>query len=479
MTTKIPVGFVFNKALYGSESFYIHEADWDGNCIQTVTNSMTIRCPIELFAMKDIPAFKVEDFMLSPKNHLARIEFEPKKVIASGGLNRFHHFSSDWKTIDKRYKKDELFGKRLRNHKHFKKNIPDSILRIENTLSRAKAVYYLIQSHYDWNGYFYSYGSTLEDVYDKKQGSAAEINVSLINALQVAGLDAKLMMISTRENGLPTTLHPIFTKFNYTVVHLQIDDKVYLLDATEKEAPFGLLPFYALNVQGRVMDFKKKSSWQPLTPYTNNVYYSKSTFVVQPDGSFKGKSNYSSSGYIALERRKNLKKLGETEYIQEVADNIKDAGTVTNHIITKTTDVESPYEEEYQFTFNPEAHNSKLFLKSFPIIHYIGTNPFTSEERKYPIDIGYPFSIIYQNTIDLGGYYEIVELPESVVINLPGNDGQCVIAYTLNDSVLDISFHFRLNEYRFQPNTYSSLSHFFEYAIDVIAQAFIEIKRAD
>src|SRR5690606_38671855 len=265
LLTKIPVGFSFNQALYGNEKLYLHDAGWSQDCIQNTNRGYIFRCPVERYAMKDIPAFRKEEFMLSAENYLSRIEFEPEKFLTIG--RKTHHISTDWNAVDKRFQKDELFGRQLRNSKYLKKHLPDSILSISNDLEKAKALYYFIQSHYKWNGMFYSYGSPVKEVFNAKEGSATEINVSLINALQAAGLDAKLMMISTRENGLPTIHHPVMTKFNYTIVHLTIDGETYLLDATDKDLQFGILPFYALNVQGRLMDFKKGSSWSPITPY--------------------------------------------------------------------------------------------------------------------------------------------------------------------------------------------------------------------
>lgn len=217
---KQPAGFSFSNSLYGNEELYLNLADWRKDCLQTLPNAYTFRCPIYLYAMKDVPAFQVEDYMLSPKNYLARIDFEPKSVISNKNFKGMYHFSTTWKDVDKRFKKDLLFGKQLREKKYFKRQTPDSILSITDELTRAKAVYGFIRDRFEWNGILYNYGATIREIFEAKTGSAAEINISLINALQAAGLDAKLMMISTRENGLPTILHPVMTKFNYAIVYL-------------------------------------------------------------------------------------------------------------------------------------------------------------------------------------------------------------------------------------------------------------------
>lgn len=474
LLTKIPVGFSFNQALYGNEKLYLHDAGWSQDCIQNTNRGYIFRCPVERYAMKDIPAFRKEEFMLSAENYLSRIEFEPEKFLTIG--RKTHHISTDWNAVDKRFQKDELFGRQLRNSKYLKKHLPDSILSISNDLEKAKALYYFIQSHYKWNGMFYSYGSPVKEVFNAKEGSATEINVSLINALQAAGLDAKLMMISTRENGLPTIHHPVMTKFNYTIVHLTIDGETYLLDATDKDLQFGILPFYALNVQGRLMDFKKGSSWSPITPYKNNFYLVQSSSKAQTDGSFEGNISYSSSGYIALEKRKTLKEIDQQEYINEKSYT-EDSRYFTDFVFDKGTHAEDPFKEEHKISFSPEESEDGLSIKAFVNNHFFEENPFESEERLYPIDFGHPFSIMYQNTIDLGNEYTVSQLPENRMIRLAGDDGQCGITYQMDGNILYVNFQFRLNEYRFQPDAYPAIKQFFEFALQAMTEDVIELKK--
>ena len=49
----------------------------------------------------------------------------------------------------------------------------------------------------------------VKKAYKNKSGNTWEINISLINALQAANLDAKLGLHSTGENGLPNTSFPV------------------------------------------------------------------------------------------------------------------------------------------------------------------------------------------------------------------------------------------------------------------------------
>src|SRR5690606_17570605 len=62
---KIPGTFKFNNVLYGKQPLYLNKSDWVSDCIQTTYFAGTIRCPITLYAMVDVPSFREEDYMLS------------------------------------------------------------------------------------------------------------------------------------------------------------------------------------------------------------------------------------------------------------------------------------------------------------------------------------------------------------------------------------------------------------------------------
>ena len=60
--------------------------------------------------------------------------------------------------------------------------------------------------------------------------------------LRELGLQSDPVILSTRSNG---AIHPaqiMVNQFNYVIASVNIGDKTYLLDATEKEGSYNLLP---------------------------------------------------------------------------------------------------------------------------------------------------------------------------------------------------------------------------------------------
>ncbi len=472
---KIPIAFQFNNVLYGNQKLYLNKSEVVGDCLQTTYNTEIIRCPMTLYAMKDVPAFKMEDYMLSPKNYIARVEFEPKEIHTASGWSKAKKFSTEWKDVDKLLKKGDI-GDQLNNTSYFKKRLPDSILSKTDMPEKAKAIYSFIKDHYTWDGSYYSSETEVKDAFDERKGSVPEINLSLINALEAAGLDAKLMLLSTRQNGLPTELYPVLTKFNYTVAVLTIANKTYLLDATDKQAPFGVIPFRALNVQGRVMDFKNGSYWMAIEPYEKNIHYVNAQITADENGIFTGKVNQANYGYIALEKRNSIDEETLPEYIKN-QQNEKAGIEIDKYQVEEIKEIDKPLKENYNITIEPESVGDKIIIYPFFNKTYLNENPFKMKERSYPMDFGFPFSNTYLVSIDLGNTYEVEQLPKSRSIKLPNNDGECSVIYVAEGSKINIRFNMKLNTYRFPSDAYQSLKEYFGTIITILKEESIVLKK--
>ena len=128
-------------------------------------------------------------------------------------------------------------------------------------------MYRFVKAHYNWNGKFGIFrNNNVKKAFEEGLGNVAEINITLINLLNASGIDTDLALISTRMHGLPKKSHPVMSDFNYVVAKTEIDGETYLLDATEKEMPFGMLPYRCLNYYGRVMDLDGDSYWMDIEP---------------------------------------------------------------------------------------------------------------------------------------------------------------------------------------------------------------------
>ncbi|SDW57864.1 hypothetical protein [Aequorivita viscosa] len=472
--TSLPRNFRYNQILYGDKKLDLQTSTIKPKGFLIPSNNAHVDTEVSSFAMKDIPSFTEEDYMLSRKNYISRIVYEPLAFKAFHGFDQV--YTRSWKDVDRRFEKRSDFGEQLSMKNYFRRKLPKNILNIENDLERAKAVYSFIQSNYTWNRRYFNYGLDVKDAFKDKIGSVSAINLSLVNALEAAKLNAKSVILSTRNNGLPTELYPVLSNFNYVIAVLILNNDKILLDATDKQAPFGIIPFRALNVKARVLDFKKGSYWMPIEPFKQNIHYSNTQVTANANGIFSGKVRQANYGYIGLGKRNIIEEETLSEYIKH-QEKHKKGIEVEDYQVEDIKQIEKPLKENYNITITPEVVGDKVILYPFFNKPYISENPFKMKERSYPMDFGFPFTNTYLVSIDLADAYEIEQIPNSRSIKLQGEDGECSVYYAIEDNKINIRFNLKLNAYNYPADAYESLKEFFGTMVSMLKEETIVLKR--
>jgi hypothetical protein len=472
---KIPGNFRYNRILHGNEKLYLNDASLKKHCFWIASSSATADCEVLLYAMKDLPAFKEEEYMLAGKNYQSRLSFELQNYTDFQGNKK--EYSKSWDDVDREFKKDKDLGRQLNYTNYFKEKLPTNILFIQNPLERAKEVFSFVQNHFIWNGNYRVFTDIrVKDAFNEKTGNIAEINLSLINSLEAADLDAKIMMISTRENGFPTLLYPVLTDFNYVAVLLTIGDEKFVLDATDRTTSFDVLPFRDLNIQGRVLDFKNGSYWHPIEPHKRNVHYIHSQLEADDNDNFIGEVSETFTGHIGVLQRKAIIDASDEGYIRK-----KNSGgtgfTISNLDIKNRQNPNEPLTENYNVTIETELVGENVYFYPFFMEPYFKGNPFTENTRKYPMDFGFPVVNTYMISAKLNGKYEVISLPKSRLYKLSENAGLCTVAYSSENDQINLRLHVKLNEYQFTEDYYEYLKEFFTNIIDAQNKEPIVLKK--
>jgi hypothetical protein len=283
-------------------------------------------------------------------------------------------------------------------------------------------------------------------------------------------------MISTRENGLPTLLYPVLTDFNYVAVLLSIGDNKYVLDATDRNTSFDVLPYRDLNIQGRVLDFRKGSYWHPIEPNKRNVHYLNSQLEADDNGNFTGNVNEIYSGHIGVQQRKAIIKVSDGNYIQDKS-NGGGGFSISDLKIENRQDPNKALKESYNVTIETELVGENVYFYPFFMEPYFKANPFTENTRKYPMDFGFPVVNTYLVSAKMNGKYEVLSLPKSRIYKLPENAGECSVAYSSENDQINLRLNVKLNEYRFTADYYNYLKEFFSNLIAAQSKEPIVLKQ--
>jgi len=244
-------------------------------------------------------------------------------------------------------------------------------------------------------------------------------------------LNAELILISTRENGFPTKLHPIISDFNYIIAKVTIENKTYLLDATNKLAPFGLLPYKCLNGFGRAMDFENESYWIDIVPVNDSKTDLSVSLKLNDDGTINGKYKKESFGYHALFRRELILNKNNDAIISEFESNFNNL-EVIDYKIENQDDIEKPLVEIINVLIKNDDNATTHYLNHF-FDEQFKQNPFKQENRMYPIDFGYPKKYNVDFSLELPPNYAIKSFPESKAYALSKNNAQFKLIMKNND----------------------------------------------
>jgi len=473
--TEIPGNYTFNRTLYGDRKLDVDYAEIKIDCFHLPGFQLAADCESATYAMKGIPAFKEEKFMLSRDNYMPALRFELRDIVNLDESRTT--YSKSWDDVDHEFRYDKDLGRQLKYTNFFKEQLPVSVINLSDELERAKAVYYFIQEKMAWNNETRILSDIrVKEAFENKKGNSSEINLGLINALESVGLDAKIMLLATRDRAMPTKQYPVLTDFNYAVVYLNINNTKYLLDATDKYTPFGVLPTRDLNVEGRVMDFKKGSYWMAIEPYAKNMHYVNLQIAADESGKFSGKINEVSTGYISVEKRKEHNEFSKEEIIKRKQSKNENLN-ITNLEIQNEKDLEQPYKENYEISLHEQPVGDKLFVFPFLMQTYFSENPFKKENRLYPIEIGFPVTNNYLISIDVSDQYEIIQTPANRLMKLPNNDGEMSVVYNQTANNINIRLSVKLDNYTFAADAYKTLGEFFTELIKIQSEEPIQLKR--
>ena len=417
----MPGNYRYNITLKGFLALNKNENEIKKNCFQFGT--VDVDCLLVRLGMNDIPAFIEEDYMTARSNFLSSVTFELYEIFhLDGGRDKL---SKEWKDVEEELRTDPKFGVQLRRGGDIVDEKVKALIQGEtDPLLKAQKVYDFIKEWYRWNEVYGEYSEFgIKKAFDSKVGNVGDINLSLIAALRYAGFTVEPLLLSTRTHGLVSELHPVLTDFNYVIAKLNLNGKVYLLDATEDHLCFGLIPERCLNGKGRVIG-EKESYWHDLNAPEKQKQISVQKLKIASDGSIRGSVQNMYFGYDAMNQRKIINGFStEREFIQSVIKTWE-AGTVTNYKIENAADPMKPLSITLEVEINSDLGGASTQLLNLFMFDRWEKNPFRSSERMYPVDFGVPIKEVVSMSLEYPAGYEIDELPGRVGLSLPGGGGR-------------------------------------------------------
>jgi len=406
---------------------------------------------MQIWRLKDIPAFKIEPLMPNEDDYVSRVEFS--------------FSASTWETVTGNLWADRNFGGTVKGivtgSSFLKKEAEKVTAGLTDTKQKIIAIHQYVKDHLEWDGTEDVYAADdLKDNFKTKKGTAADINLTMAAMLHQAGIRVEMVLLSTRGNGFVRVDYPTTRQFNYTICRAYIDTTAHLLDATEKYLPWNVLPQRCLNGIGLALS-DDLYRWIGVESKAKDRTVATADLILNDSGELQGKLTYTRSGYAAYEMRNNIQKKGKERYIEDFGK-MQQSWSILNSEFQNLEEIEKSAIEKHDISIQDHGISTDQLIYIDPfIIFKERENPFKIEKRQFPIDFGVRSEKVYVTTITIPDGYLVDELPQAKVTVLPENKGKFSYTVTQTGNRLTVVSNIQINERVFMQDEYPGLREFY------------------
>ncbi|QHI38375.1 hypothetical protein IMCC3317_37670 [Kordia antarctica] len=418
---------------------------------------------ITKFDLKDVPALKEESFVTNIENYRSAVKFELSQIQMPKRIPQY--VVQSWDDVVKTIYRSPLFGGQLEKNSYFKSDIDGLIAGVSGDMQKAALIYNYVRNKVKWNGSYGKYTDVgVRKAYKENAGNVADMNLMLTAMLRYAGVNANPVILSTRLHGIK--MFPSLNGFNYVIAAIEVEDAVILLDATNYYGEPNVLPLRALNWSGRLI--RKDGSWSKISLMPNQAALRATSVNVTLDenGDLQGKQRTQFTSHNALDFRKVYTKADKDDYLEKLENNIGDI-EIDEHNVKNIKKIGKPVLESYSFTKEAQAEiiGDKMY---FSPLFFLATteNVFKTEERKYPVDFGYPWKRKIMMNIKLPAGYEIESMPEAIAVKLPENLGAYSFNLSKTPTGISVVMSKEINSPVITPDKYGALREFYKMLIE-------------
>lgn len=430
------------------------------------------------YTLEDVEPIEEDEYVLSENDFRCGIKYEVHSVKWSS--TDIDYYSEDWETIGNNLLEQGNFGGQLKKKL---KNLDFDFTKL-NTLSdleKVKRIYSYVNNNFSWNKEIGDYPEEgLVDFIKNKSGNVADFNLLILNMLKKIGLESYPFVIKSRNYGILNEGYPSLTELNYLLALVVINDKIYFLDASSKDHPFGLLPLRAINISGLLVEKDKSRIVNMTNP---NLYLSlrKCDYDLNiEEGCLEGEGEISNNKFASVKYRLKLKdEDDDTQDIEESDDDLDDEDEDDEDV--EEIVLENEYEvldikNKEDISGNIKVKFSEKNYSAFKKIdNYIflnscldfgiTKNPFFNEKREHPVFYNNKIDLRRTFVVNLPENYSVDSIPLAQSISLPNGDANYTYEAVVKNNQLRISTIFKINKITFLPNEYADLKKFYDVVI--------------
>lgn len=352
----------------------------------------------------EVPALKTEDRMPHINDIAMRLRYSSIE---------------SWQDVYKWYK--DLAKGRYVSDEHIQKTVESLISNLKTDNEIIREIYHFVSKQIRYVGIELGQSayqpSAAAEVLQKQYGDCKDKTTLLISMLDLVGIKAYPVMVSTAPYERVNTTLPSLSQFNHMIAAIPIDKHKYIwMDATSNTCSYGDLPY---KNQGRLGFLIGDSDGTfvdiPIFPADFNKLISKTELWLNSDGSTRGEVHLHLTGQYNLNARWTYKQIPPSDWKNTLAAELNPLFpniVIDDATILDLSDADLPLKIVIDFHIekNVTALNNQALLQ-MPIDEFSGyAKIVAASERLYPLDLYYPMQI--EKTIQ-------IHLPDGWSTSLP------------------------------------------------------------
>ena len=443
---------------YGKSSQEVNK--WVGDATETkwISNS--------------VPPVNNEPFLNNRSNYFTRVKFNFTELnIASIGEQKF---SVSWNVIERKLKKDPSFGLELYADNNWLKAKTLELIDTEkNTDKIVHILFEYIRDHFNCTGNFgiyLKYQNDFHNIFTKKEGTEAELNLLLISMLKQINIDAYPVLVSTKQHGYVNQAFPNLEEYNYLLCKVVTSDNEYFLDDSKQNLGFNRLLLECYNDNGRIIG--DKNSYD-VNFSADSVNESKRSFVYisnDENGISSANCKETYGYYESLDFR--------DEFINKPIDKIQESieKDFTEKVKLKDFSIDSLKMYDYPIGLNYyiDYHFTDDIVYFNPLMNQaITENPFKSATRKFPVEKPYTEQLNYSFTMEVPKGYAIDEIPKSANVLLNEDEGLFEYKISVAENLIQLRCKLKFNKATYSADDYQTLRDFYGVVVKKMSEQIV------
>ncbi|HSU28483.1 MAG TPA: DUF3857 domain-containing protein [Chitinophagaceae bacterium] len=430
------------------------------------------------YEMNNIPGLRYEPYMDAPRDYLQKVEFQfsgYNRTVRNTGYTtetEREGVNETWKDIVKNLSSNKELGGTTKTNLSIPAELKTMVEGEVKNREKIRLLFNYVRDNFIWNHInSKSVTAGLKKVWENKTGTSGEINLLLVCLLQSFKLDAWPLLAAERDYGKVFPEYPLIDRFNTTVAYVNDNGTVYILDATLKHLPFGLVPYPLLNTYALLLDSKSDA---PVLIQNKSADFRNSAIVkmtIGPEGNINGNAEIKSE-YYAKEFFINAIKRDEKKYIGEYITAGRE-GFITESFSYDYPGPDTGSLQEHVKFSSPIDKSGGFLIFNYNVFTGLTRNLFVSDVRFTNVNFGYPQFISCRQFIDLPAGSSMEKLPPDTAIFSPAKDISISRAISVNGNQLEILMQFRQTVTLVLNSDYPTLKGFYKKMVDMLNEPVV------